>query len=254
MTETSVAATVDGNVAIRVANITKDFGGLRVLRDVSLDVVRGERVTLIGPNGAGKTTLFNVICGVIPPTFGQVVLLGQDVTSLPFHRRVRLGLGRGFQISRLFPELTVAECAMLPLIRRQRKDYQFYRVDRITHDRAAVARVLADWGFEKRHDVVVRELAYGEQRRLDICLAVMTHPTVLLLDEPTAGLSADESQDIVKVLRGLPRELTCVVVSHDLRFGFEVAERVVAMHQGQIVAAGTPDTVRRDTLLREMYF
>jgi branched-chain amino acid transport system ATP-binding protein len=241
--------------ALHVERVSKDFGGLRVLHDVSLELGRGERVTVIGPNGAGKTTLFNVICGLLPASQGRVHLFGRDVTRLPVHRRMRLGLGRGFQITSLFPELTVRESAMLTAIRRAGKDYEFYRPFRSTGAAARTADAfLAEWGFETKGGARVRELSYGDQRRLDICLAMMMQPSVLLLDEPTAGLSATDSGSILALVKGLPADLTCLVVTHDLRFGFSVAERVVALHQGQVVIEGTPGAVQADQVLRAMYF
>lgn len=245
----------NGDAALAVHEVVHAFGGLTVLDNVSFDLDQGERVTLIGPNGAGKTTLFNVICGQLRPQQGQVVLNGIDVSHLPVHRRARLGIGRGFQITNLFPDLTVWETAMVAMIRRFHHDYTVYRS--AAFDSAAsdeVAATLRNWGFGKSHKALVREFSYGEQRRLDICLALMMKPNVLLLDEPTAGLSPHEGEGIIDAIKSLPRELACLIVTHDLQFGFGIADRVVAMYQGRVVIQGSPTDVQSDDLLRRMYF
>ena len=242
-------------LALAARNIAHAFDGLAVLNDISIELKRGERVTLIGPNGAGKTTLFNVICGQLQPQQGQIVLNGIDISDLPVHRRARLGIGRGFQITNLFPDLTVWETATIAIIRRLREDYRFYRP--VVLDSTAAEEIdvtLRDWGFANAHGTCVREFSYGEQRRLDICVALMMKPNVLLLDEPTAGLSAREGADIITILRNLPRSLACLVVTHDLQFGFGIADRVIGMHQGRIVTQGSPKEVQADDLLRAMYF
>ena len=250
-----MAADHDADVALDVDRVSKDFGGLGVLSDVSVRLKRGEKVTLIGPNGAGKTTLFNIVSGLLKPSSGRVRVFGRDVTAMPAHRRGRLGVGRGFQITNLFPELTVNDIAMLTAIRRSSRDYDFVRPFRAVGDAArAATAALARWGFADQQSIRIRELSYGAQRRLDICLALMMEPSVLLLDEPTAGLSALESTEVVAIIRALPRDLACLVVTHELRFGFEIADRVVALHQGRVVAEGSPGDVQADNVLRAMYF
>jgi branched-chain amino acid transport system ATP-binding protein len=242
-------------VALAARGISQAFDGLAVLNDISIELSRGEHVTLIGPNGAGKTTLFNVICGLLRPQCGQIVLNGIDVSDLPIHRRARLGIGRGFQITNLFPELTVLETATIAFVRRLREDYTLYRP--VALDTAAIDELdatLRDWGFVKLYNTRVGVLSYGEQRRLDICLALLMKPNVLLLDEPTAGLSVREGAEIVETLGHLPRDLACLVVTHDLQFGFSIADRVIAMHQGRIVTEGSPKDVQAHDLLRAMYF
>ncbi len=251
----NIPASETSALALAARGIIHAFDGLAVLNDISIELKRGERVTLIGPNGAGKTTLFNVICGLLRPQQGQVVLNDVDVSDLPVHRRARLGIGRGFQITNLFPDLTVWETATIAIIRQLREDYTFYRP--VALDSAAVNELdatLRDWGFANFHATCVRELSYGEQRRLDICLALMMKPKVLLLDEPTAGLSVREGADIIETLGNLPRDLACLIVTHDLQFGFGIADRVIAMHQGRIVTQGSPKDVQAHDLLRAMYF
>jgi branched-chain amino acid transport system ATP-binding protein len=241
--------------ALQVFDVFLSFGGLAVLKGLSLELQQGERLTLIGPNGAGKTTLFNVISGALRPQKGRVLLQGRDVSRLPTFKRSRLGLGRGFQITNLFPELTVWDTAVMALVRRRRGDYTFFRPLVLEQtERAEVECTLRDWRFSGMLETRVRELSYGEQRRLDICLTLMMNPSVLLLDEPTAGLSGEQSNEVLEIVRQLPRSLSCLVVTHDLQFGFGVADQVVGMVQGEIVTQGTPDQVRQDELLRTMYF
>jgi len=241
--------------ALAARDIVHAFDGLAVLNGISIELKRGERVTLIGPNGAGKTTLFNVICGQIQPLQGQIVLDGNDVSRLPVHRRARLGIGRGFQITNLFPDLTVWQTAAIAMVRLRNEDYRCYRPIALdSQAREEIVATLRDWDFADAHGRSVRELSYGEQRRLDICLALMMKPTVLLLDEPTAGLSTREGNEIISLLKNLPRQLTCLIVTHDLQFGFGVADRIVGMHQGRIVTEGTPQEVQANDLLRAMYF
>jgi branched-chain amino acid transport system ATP-binding protein len=235
-------------------DLSLEFGGLQVLRGLSLAIHPGERVTVIGPNGAGKTTFFNVLSGLLRPREGQIVLNGRDVTSMSAYRRARLGLGRGFQITNLFPDLSIIETALLAQIRLGQKDLVFYRAYiPSAADLDRLNGMLATWGFQDTHRRAA-ELSYGDQRKLDICLALLMNPTVLLLDEPTAGLSGAESGDIVQAIHNLPRSLTCITVTHDLRFGFDIADRVVGLHQGQIVTEGSPEEVQADELLRKMYF
>jgi branched-chain amino acid transport system ATP-binding protein len=222
---------------------------------VSLELQAGERLTLIGPNGAGKTTFFNVVCGILRAHIGSITLNGSDVSALPAHKRARLGLGRGFQITNLFPELSVWDTAVIAAVRRARNDYRCFAPLHLgSAEREEVEATLKQWRFDGMRDTRVRELPYGEQRRLDICLALMMKPSVLLLDEPTAGLSGDESIEITQMVKSLPRSLSCLVVTHDLSFGFGIADRVVGMNQGQIVTEGSPEQVRADDLLQKMYF
>lgn len=236
-------------------DIHLSFGGLSVLRGVSLELKAGERLTLIGPNGAGKTTFFNVVCGSLRAHIGSIILNGSDISALPAHKRARLGLGRGFQITNLFPELTVWDTAAIAAVRRASNDYRcFTPLHLHSSEQEEIESTLKQWRFDGMRDTRVRELPYGQQRRLDICLALMMKPSVLLLDEPTAGLSGDESVEITQMVRNLPRSLSCLVVTHDLSFGFGIADRVVGMNQGQIVTEGSPEQVRADDLLQKMYF
>ncbi len=241
-------------VALGLEEVTKDFGGLRAVDQVSLQVAQGERRAIIGPNGAGKTTLFNLISGELPVTAGRIFLFGQDITRMPAHRRVAAGLGRTYQITNIFPGLTVEENVylavqgLLPLKfqawhRRPRQGELLERVDRIL-DTVGLTHV--------RH-ARAGEISHGEQRQLEIALALATQPKVLLLDEPGAGLSARERGLVANLIRSLPRDLTVVLIEHDMDLALGLVDRVTVLHYGQVIAEGTPDEVRRNEEVQRVY-
>jgi branched-chain amino acid transport system ATP-binding protein len=239
---------------LAVADLTQDFGGLRALERVTLDVAPGERRVILGPNGAGKTTLFDLVTGLLRPTAGRIRLLGRDVTGLPPHRRARLGLGRTFQITTLFPRLTVLDSVLLAVQGADRAGFVFHRplaAYRHLHERAE--RLLDEWGLGRRHDVLVQRLSHGEQRQLELVVALAARPQVLLLDEPTAGLSPAETASVVGLVRRLPREVTILLIEHDMDVALELAERVTVLHHGRVVADGPTEIVRRDPRVTEIY-
>jgi branched-chain amino acid transport system ATP-binding protein len=240
--------------ALAVAGLTRDFGGLRALDRVTLDVEPGERRVILGPNGAGKTTLFNVVTGLLPPTAGRVWLLGHDVTRLPPHRRARLGLGRTFQITTLFPGLTVLDSVRLAVQGTEGLRFALCP-PRAAHGRvlAQAAALLGEWGLPDRGDAQVRALSYGEQRQLELVLALAARPRVLLLDEPTAGLSPAETATVVTLVRRLPRDVTILLIEHDMDVALELAERLTVLHHGRVVADGPTAAVRRDPRVQEIY-
>ena len=234
--------------------MSRAFGGLRAVDAVSLTVRPGERRALIGPNGAGKTTLFNLIAGTIPVTRGTIGLFGRDVTGTAPHRRAALGLARTFQINNLFPALTVLENCLLA-------------VQALTPTRFSMLRPLARYpalaeraratlslvGLGDRGEVTVRTLSHGEQRQLEIALALAAQPKVLLLDEPTAGLSPAESQDMARLLRQLDPAITVLMIEHDMDIALEIAEQVTVLHYGRVIADGLRDDVKANPLVREIY-
>ncbi len=229
------------------------FGAVAALTSVSVEAESGERRALIGPNGAGKTTLFNVISGDLKPAAGNVHLGNRDVTHLASWRRARLGLGRTFQRSTLFPQLTVFENLALAVRNRLRGSWRFWpnaqelAVSREVDarlDAAGLSAVAGRWAWS---------LGHGEQRALEIELALATEPRVLLLDEPMAGLSGPERQAAVERLRSLPRDVTLVIIEHDLDAVFALAERISVLDHGVKIADGTPDEVRADARVQEVY-
>jgi ABC-type branched-subunit amino acid transport system ATPase component len=240
--------------ALSVRTISKTFGGVTAVRDVSLSMRPGERWVIIGPNGAGKSTLFNLIGGLLRPTSGSIHLFGQDVTRWPPHRRAALGLARTFQITSLFPSVSVLDHVLLAVQAQARMKYVPYRPQASYPGLHARARqILLDWDLWTRHDMAARDLSYGEQRQLEIVLALAAAPRLVLLDEPTAGLSPAETRAATDLIRSLPRDLTILLVEHDLDVAFRVAERVTVMHEGAVLAEGTPAEVRQDSRVMDVY-
>jgi len=241
--------------ALAVTKVSRTFGGLTAVREVDLSLEPGERHAIIGPNGAGKTTLFYLIAGELAPTAGRIAVYGQDVTRLPPERRAALGLARTFQVNTLFPNLTVTENVLLaaqgttPTKLRLHRPIASYRH---LYDRAA--QLLESVGLSGRDELVVNTLSHGEQRQLEIALALAGAPRILLLDEPTAGLSPAESQRLVALLKRLDSSLTLLVIEHDMDVVFEIAERITVLHDGNVIADGLRDEVKANPLVNEIYF
>jgi branched-chain amino acid transport system ATP-binding protein len=240
--------------ALSLSDLGKTFGGLRAVDAVALSLEVGERHAIIGPNGAGKTTLFNMISGEIAPTSGRIWLFGRDVTNLPTHRRAALGLGRTFQINTLFPNLTVLENALLAvhgvsLTRlRLHRTVSSYRVEQ---ERAL--HVLDSVGLAGKERILARTLSHGEMRQLEVALALASQPKLLLLDEPTAGLSTAESHQLTSLLRSVDRSITLLVIEHDMDVVFGLTDRITVLHHGKVVADGTSEGVKANPLVAEIY-
>ncbi|HEU5320680.1 MAG TPA: ABC transporter ATP-binding protein [Methylomirabilota bacterium] len=239
---------------LAVDALTHDFGGLRALDGVSLAAGAGERLVVLGPNGAGKTTLFNLITGLLRPSAGRIRLFDRDVTALPTHRRARLGLGRTFQITTLFPRLTVRENVLLAVQGADPARFTLLRpLAAYPHLGERAERLLDEWGLAARRDVPTRELSYGEQRQVELLLALAGRPRVLLLDEPTAGLSPAETAAVAAMIGRFPREVTLLLIEHDMDVALELADRVVVLHQGRVLAEGRTDRIREDARVAEIY-
>jgi len=238
---------------ISTAAVTVRFGAVAALQDVSLEIANGERRALIGPNGAGKTTLFDVITGARRPTTGRVLLAGADVTRLSTSRRARLGLARTFQRSALFPNLTAADNLALAVRARMQASWRLWPSRREREVAVEVASRLADAGLKDVAQRPARTLAHGEQRALEIELALARQPRLLLLDEPMAGLSGAERQAMVTRLRSLPKQVTLVLVEHDLDVVFAIADRISVLDHGVLIADGTPAEIRADHRVQEVY-
>jgi len=234
--------------------LSKSFGGLRAVRDVTLKIMPGDRKAIIGPNGAGKTTLFNLITGIFPATSGQVVLFGQDVTKWPSHRRTALGMARTFQITSLFPKLTVLDNVLLAIQGLRRSKFVMWRFlssYRDFYDRAH--GLLERARFLDRKDTEVRYLSHGEQRQLEIILGLASDPKILLLDEPAAGLSSGESSEMIRFLAHLDRNLAILLIEHDMDVVFDVAEHISVLHFGEILEAGAAEQIRRSEKVQQVY-
>jgi len=240
--------------ALRVSQLSKHYGGLAALTGVSIETHTGERRAIIGPNGAGKTTLLDVITGKVTPTQGTVYLRGRDVTAMPVYARANLGLGYMFQRSNLFDSLTVLENVCLAVQHHRGIARQLFReaveFEAVT---ASAVQLLLRVGLDAVQKQVASTLAYGEQRALELAMALATEPRVLLLDEPTAGMSPAETKEMVKLIKTLPRSLTLMIVEHDMDVVFRLADRITVLHYGEVVSEGTPQDVRADPTVQENY-
>jgi branched-chain amino acid transport system ATP-binding protein len=239
---------------LRLAGLGKSFGGLQALRNIDLQLLPGERRAIIGPNGAGKTTLFNVITGLLPASTGRVLLFGHDVTGWSSQRRTALGMARTFQITSLFPKLTVLDNVLLAVTGLRPIKFvgwRFLSSYREVYDKACA--LLDTVGFLDRKDVEVRYLSHGEQRQLEIVLGLASDPKILLLDEPAAGLSSGESREMARFLGKLDPNLTILLIEHDMEVVFDVAGRVTVLHFGEVLESGAAGDVRRSERVREIY-
>ncbi|HJY75802.1 MAG TPA: ABC transporter ATP-binding protein [Burkholderiales bacterium] len=225
-----------------------------VAQEVELELPQGVRHALIGPNGAGKTTLINLITGMLAPDAGQIVLGGEDITGLRPEARVRRGLARTFQINTLFPQLTALESVALAVLERDGHAHNWWRgLERFGAEVDEAASILRSLNLQKQLRRSTRELAYGEQRLLEIALALATRPRVLLLDEPAAGVPKDESAELFAAIAGLSSALTVLFIEHDMDVVFRFASRIHVMVGGRILVQGTPDDIARDPRVREVY-
>jgi branched-chain amino acid transport system ATP-binding protein len=239
---------------LRVDNLVRRFGGLVATDNLTLNVMPGELHAIIGPNGAGKTTLISQLTGQLAPNSGTIRFAGQDITHLPAYRRSRLGLARSFQITSLLRDFTAADNVALAAQAHRGHSYRFWadaRKEKPLRDAArdALTRV----GLDKRADVVVSELSHGEQRELELAVALATNPQLLLLDEPMAGLGVTESQRMVGLLRELRKEVTIVLVEHDMEAVFALADRITVLVYGRLIACDRPNVIRGHEEVKRAY-
>jgi branched-chain amino acid transport system ATP-binding protein len=239
---------------LRLRRVGRRFGGVQAVREVDLDVYPGERRALLGPNGAGKTTLFNVVSGEFPPTAGQVELFGRDVTRMPARTRAKLGLTRTFQTSRLFLGLTVEDNLYLAGLGVRGGHLRPVRLPGRDGPLRARAHELAERvGLENQLGTVVGSLSHGEQRQLEVAMARAGEPKMMMLDEPAAGLSRGERVALTELLTSLDRDITLILIEHDMDVALTVAERVTMMHDGRVIVEGTPAEIRANTLVHDLY-
>ena len=239
---------------LETKGLQKRFGSLVVAQDIDLEIPRGARYALIGPNGAGKTTLINLITGMLAPDAGEIRLAGRDVSALRPEQRVRQGLARTFQINSLFPELTALESVALAVLEREGHAHTWWRGLAGYRDAIEEASgILASLGLAAAAGRPTREMAYGQQRLLEIALALATRPRVLLLDEPAAGVPKDESQELLAALSQLSAELSILFIEHDMDIVFRFASRVIVMVGGRILVQGAPAEIAADARVREVY-
>lgn len=239
---------------LRVEGLSKNFGGLQVLQELSFTVEAGDKLAIIGPNGAGKTTLFNVLSGQLSTTAGRVYLLGQEITRLPPHRRLHLGLARSFQLNNLFFNLTLIDNMLLALQGAQYPHFQMFRPINTRADLFATAQdLLESMGLWGRRFAPVATLSYGEQRRVEIALALASKSKLLLLDEPSAGLATAEAMAFADTIRNLLEDTALIFCAHDMDLVFNLADRIMVLYFGQIIAQGIPQEIQADPRVKEIY-
>jgi branched-chain amino acid transport system ATP-binding protein len=239
---------------LRVENLVRRFGGIVATDNVSLDVAKGELHAIIGPNGAGKTTLISQLTGQLLPDAGIIQLAGRDITGVPAYRRSALGLARSFQITSLLPDFTALDNVALAAQAHDGHSFRFWRSARhVTHLRDAARAELQRVGLAHRADMLVSRLSHGEQRELELAVALATRPQLLLLDEPMAGLGSTESARMVKLLQELRREVTIVLVEHDMDAVFALADRISVLVYGRVIASGGPVAIRQNEEVRRAY-
>jgi branched-chain amino acid transport system ATP-binding protein len=241
--------------ALACDNLTKRFGGLEAVKDVTLKVTAGERRAIIGPNGAGKTTFFSLVSGLYPVTAGTIHLLGNDITKLASHKRASLGLGRTFQITNLFSTLNVMENLIVAAMGLRPMKFSMLKpASGYGELYEEAGRVLESVGMAEKSNVLVKNLSYGEQRQVEISLALVSNPRVLLLDEPTAGLSPAESATMTELIHKLDSRMTILIIEHDMDVALQVAESITVFHEGRVFEEGDTDAIRGSERVQEIYF
>lgn len=239
---------------LSVRRLTKHFGGIAALNGVNLTVASGARHAIIGPNGAGKSTLFNLVAGELPPTEGEVYLGQRNVTELPVYERANLGLGHTFQRNNLFMELTVFTNVRLAVQHRLGINRHWFRpIDSFDRVRERTDTVLRRVGLTGEREMPVSALAYGQRRALEVALALASEPKVLLLDEPTAGMSPAETTEMTALIESLPENLTILIIEHDMDVIFNLADRITVLHYGEVISEGIPEDIRADRTVQEIY-
>jgi branched-chain amino acid transport system ATP-binding protein len=240
---------------LRIENIVKNFGNLAILQNISFSISQGEgRIVVIGPNGAGKTTLFNVITGDLSPTSGKIYLFSKDVTSLQNFRRVHLGLGRTFQVVNLFPRFTVLGNVILALQANKKFKYQMFReINSYSMIYEKAQFLLERMGLWEKRDYFIGNLSHGEMRKIELTLGFAMEPKLVLLDEPTAGLTKSEADMLAGIIRSLSEDVTLLIIEHDMKIAFELADRIIVLNQGEILADGKPEEIRKNQKVSAVY-
>jgi len=241
---------------LRIENLGHSYGKFKVIEDISLSIGKGEMSALIGPNGAGKTTFYNAISGKFPPTRGKVLLNGEDITGLSSHRVVDKGMCRSFQITNIFAELTVAENVFSPLIIQQNKHFKLY--GSVFKDRQITEKAMSTLdqvGLADRADQIVANLAYGDKRLVEMAIVLARDPSVVLLDEPTAGMNPEETENMITLIKALAKNsgTTFFITEHDMKVVFSLSEKIYVLHQGHLLAQGKPEEIRANEQVQEAY-
>lgn len=241
---------------VSLHNVCKDFGGLRAVSDVTFDVLPGERRLIIGTNGAGKTTVFNLITGELPITSGTVQLFGKTVNKMSVDKRAKLGMRRTYQTSALFDGLTIWEHLFLALLGCENTVQQlniFNTARKNKQYNEKIQEAAKRFGIDNKMEATAAELSHGERRQLELCSAAITEPKLLLFDEPGSGLSAEERKQIVDIINTLDRDITLIIIEHDMEIAFAVADYVTVMFDGEVIAGGPPEAIKNDPLVKKIY-
>jgi len=241
---------------LKISNLTKRFGGNTAVSGIELDVWPQETIAIIGPNGAGKTTFYNMVSGRMKPTEGRILLEGQDITGLPPHRISRLGVSRSFQINNIFPEMTVRENVEVVLSAYHGHSRRLFNIaSRNTGIRSEAMELLSRLGIDGLHDQRAEVISYGDKRLLEIAMVLATRPKLVLLDEPTAGMTPDETRRTTNLVKKLADsgDYTFLITEHDMDVVFNLADRILVMHRGQKLFAGTPEEVKNHPEVRQAY-
>ena len=244
-----------GTHALSLSSVSRNFGGIRAVADISFDVSHGKRLTIIGTNGAGKSTLFNLITGVYPLSSGSISVFGEDVSRQPAYSRAKLGIARTFQTSKLFQGLTVRENLYTSLRQAlgEKKISWLANPSQSDQLHAESTSILERVDLLKKSDVLVSDISHGESRQLEVAMALAMRPKVLMLDEPAAGISPTERGRLVDLLKSLDKEMTLVLIEHDMAVALAVADEVIVMHDGTMFMQGSPDEVRNSSSVRDLY-
>jgi branched-chain amino acid transport system ATP-binding protein len=246
--------TRDSGPCLVLEDLSIDFGGLRAVNGVNLTIEPGERRVLMGPNGAGKTTLFNLVSGVYQASKGRILFLGKDITPLPTYRRAELGIARTYQITNLFPKLTVEENIMMACQALTRSKFVMYRP--LSSYRLLTERchdLLKEFNLWEKRSELVKNLSHGYQRQIEVAMALAEKPRLLLLDEPAAGLSSAETQTLTLLLKRLDPSITILLIEHDMDVAFEFAERITVLYQGKLLTEGTKEEIKNNPTVQEIY-
>jgi len=239
---------------LKIEQVSKKFGGLCVINNLSLSVINGEYLAIIGPNGAGKTTLMRLITGELKPDSGKIFLSGEDITNIPSYKRIQKGLGRSFQITRIFYDLSVMENVLVAFQVYYPFNYHLFRRKNYYNELTLKAeKLLKRVELYDKKDKYAGRLSYGEQRKLEIILALASNPKVLLLDEPTAGLSLNEIHEFTKMINELGKNTTVIFTAHDMNVVFSLAKRVIVLYYGEIIAHGEPKEIQNNQKVKEIY-
>jgi branched-chain amino acid transport system ATP-binding protein len=243
----------DDGVLLRTEKLTRAYGSLLAVDRVDMDVRRGELRSIIGPNGAGKTTFFRLISGEVVPTSGRIWFRDREVTGMPQHAVARLGIGKSYQITNVFPHLSVQENVRVAVQGYARSFHFWSRADRLVDVRDKALSLLRTMGLEGRAELLAAHLSHGEKRHLELAIALASEPVLLLLDEPTAGMSPEETDETIVLIRELAAGRTIVLVEHKMKLVMRISDRITVLHQGQVLADGTPEQIRANELVQRTY-